>query len=257
VKLVDTSVFTGSWPFRYLKHSSLEELKAHLLARGVTQAWVADCSAIFQQDPMPANEDLLRALKDDAFFVPQAIIDVSLRTWRQDLRACRERWGCRVVKLTPGYHQYQLNDPLAGELAALAEQLGMLVSIQMRMVDERAQHHAVKVLPVSAADVVALAGQHPQTRFLACGAWRGNDLQALNAAPNVWVEISSVESGDTLRDAIEVFSPQRLVFGSHSPLYYFEAAAAKLDIEHAEREKEMLAAVGYVNATNLLLRSCE
>jgi uncharacterized protein len=251
VNLVDTSVFTGSWPFRYLKHSSLPELKAHLLDRGVTQAWVADCSSIFQQDPMPANEALLTALKDDGFFVPQALIDVSLRTWREDLRACRERWGCRIVKLTPGYHQYQLNDPRAGELAALAGESSLLVSIQMRMVDERAQHHAVKVSPVSAADVVALAERHPQTRFLACGAWR-SDLQTLQAASNIWVEISSIESGDTVREAIEIFSPLRLVFGSHSPLYYFEAVAAKLDIERDEREERMLADLANGNAKRLL-----
>jgi hypothetical protein len=251
--IVDTSVFCGYWPFRCLSHRTPEELKKHLTGHGVRRAWVAASEAILYPDPMLANEPLFAAIKGDGFFVPVAVIDVTLGTWRRDLGSCLEDWGCRAVKLVPNYHCYALADPRIAELVSLAHAAGVPVCVQMRMMDERAHHPLMIVQGVPAADVAALANAHPDARFLACGAYRTN-LKELSAAANVWAETSLVESSLSLRTAVEAMGPARVVFGSHSPFQYFEAMAAKLDVDAEDVPLEQVRAICEGNAAALLGR---
>jgi len=249
--LVDTSVFCGYWPFRCLSHRTPGALRAFLLRHDVGQAWVAAMEAILYPDPMQANEPLFAAIAGDGFFLPVAIIDVTLATWQRDATACLERWGCRAFKLVPNYHGYDLAHPRVGDLCDLAAQARAPVCIQLRMMDERGHHPLMKVPPVSPEQVVALADLHREVRFLACGAYRDN-LSVLSKAPNVWVEISLVESGRPLKTAVDAMGAERLVFGSHSPFLYFEAVTAKLDADPADVRPDVVRAIRGDNASALL-----
>jgi predicted TIM-barrel fold metal-dependent hydrolase len=250
--LIDTSVFCGYWPFRCLPHRTPNELKAHLEAKRVTQAWVAAAEAILYPDPMQANEPLFQALGEHGFFLPVGIIDVTVATWGRDAQTCLGQWGCRVLKLVPNYHQYELSDPRVAEFVALAEEANVPVCIQVRVMDERSHHPLMKVPSVPAADVAELASRHPHVRFLACGAYQAN-LTPLSEAPNVWAEISLVESGQALKTAVDALGPRRVVFGSQSPLLYFDAVAAKLNVEPADVPAEVVRAVRERNAAELLV----
>ena len=250
-RFVDTSVFCGYWPFRCLQHRTPETLKAHLRQGGVCQAWVAAAEAVLYPDPMQANEPLFEAIDGDPFFVPVAVIDVTLGTWRRDARQCLDRWGCRALKLVPNYHQVDLGDPRVAELVATAGEADVPVCIQLRMMDERSHHSLMRVPGVAADDVVALARQRPDVRFLACGAYLG-DLATLAEAPNVWAEISLVESGQALASAVAAMGSERLVFASHSPFLYFDAVAAKLDVDPADVPPEQIARIRERNAATLL-----
>jgi len=249
--LVDTSVFCGHWPFRNLPFRSPGELKAHLTARGVKEAWVTSAEALLYPDPMQGNVPLSLAVKGVSFFVPVALLDVTLEGWRKDVRECLEERGFRAFKLTPSYHSYSLSDSRVGDLAECAREAGVPVCIQVRMMDERSHHPLMKVPAVPAAEVAALAKQHPRTRFLACGADSGM-LKKFADVENVWAELSFVESRNTLVQAIETLGPKRVVFGSHSPLLYFEASSAKLEAATEDVTAENLRAVAEMNAATLL-----
>ena len=249
--LIDTSVFCGYWPFRCLSQRTPEALKSFLEGEGVSLAWVAALEAILYPDPMQANEPLFAAIAGDAFFLPVAIIDVSLATWRRDALTCLETWGCGAFKLVPNYHHYDLAYPRVADLVDLAGEAQVPICIQLRMMDERGHHPLMKVPPVPPEEVVALARRHPEAHFLACGAYRDN-LPVLSGAPNVWAEISLVESGNALASAVEAMGPERVVFGSHSPFLYFEAIAAKLDADPIDADPEVVDAVRGHNASVLL-----
>ncbi len=249
--LIDTSVFCGHWPFRRLSHRTPESLKLHLKAKAVSQAWVAAAEAILCPDPMQANEPLFEAIQGDDFFVPVAVIDVTLATSLHDGERCLREWGCRALKLFPNYHGYDLADPRVGELVELARGADATVCVQLRMMDERSHHPLMKVPDVPATDVADLAKEHPGARFLACGAYQAN-LKPLGEAANVWAEISLVESEQALKTAVDALGPDRVVFGSHSPLLYFEAVAAKLDVDPIDVSPEVIHAVGEANARALL-----
>jgi len=125
------------------------------------------------------------------------------------------------------------------------------VCIQLRMMDERSHHPLMKVPPVPPDEVASFAGRHPDVRFLACGAY-GHNLKSLSHAANVWAEISLVESGQALKSAVEALGPERVVFGSQTPLLYFEAVAAKLDVDPIDVPPAVVDAVREANALALL-----
>ena len=249
--LIDTSVFSGYWPFRSLSYRTPERLKSFLQPLGVRQAWVAAAEAILYPDPMLANETLLPAVAGDPFFLPVAIVDVTLATWEGDAQACLNHWGCGALKLVPNYHQYDLGHPRVAELVALAQQACVPVCVQVRMMDERSHHPLMKVPRVPTEEVAALARRHPDARFLVCGAYQG-ELRALREAPNVWAEIAMVESERSLWGAIDALGPDRVVFASHSPFLYFAAAAAKLDVDPTDVPPEVVELVCSHNAMSLL-----
>ena len=249
--LVDASVFCGYWPFRHLRQRTPAALKRHLQERGVCQAWVASAEAVLYPDPMQGNEPLFKEIAGDDFFVAVATVNPTLATWMRDAVACIDRWGCHALKLAPNYHSIALSDPRVADVVDFAQDAGLPVCMQLRMMDERSHHPLMKVPGVPAEALAALACEHPKARFLACAAYR-TDLSVLGRAPNIWAEISMVESGQTLRDALDLIDARRLVFGSHSPFLYFEAVAAKLDVNPVDVDHAVVRAIRDSNARELL-----
>jgi len=261
--IVDTSVFCGCWPFRPTALRSAADLKTRLEAGGVRQAWVAPVEAVLAPDPMQANEPLFAEVAEiadiggDDFFVAVAAVNPTLATWRSDTETCLANPSCRALKLFPSYHAYELSAAHVDELADLAGSsgaAGVPVCVQMLMMDQRSQHHAAIVEPPSPGAVAELALRHPGTRFLACGVLTAQ-LEELAAAPNVWAEISHVESDQALRKAVDVLGPgggDRIVFGSHSPYHYLEAMAAKLDAAPEDVDPATVEKVRGLNAAELL-----
>jgi hypothetical protein len=249
--LIDTSTFCGHWPFRNLPFRSPGELKEHLSSRGVKKAWVTSAEAILLPDPMQGNLPLLAAIANDPFFVPVAVLDVTLAGWRKDFGAFIENKKFRAIKLTPNYHSYSLNDPRADGLAECAGAAGVPVCIQVRMMDERSHHALMKVPGVPTPEIAALAKRHPKTRFLACAVDPGS-LKLFAGLTNLWSEISFVESRNTLPQAIEKVGAKQLVFGSHSPLFYFETSSVKLEAAVEEVSEDELRAIGEKNADALV-----
>jgi predicted TIM-barrel fold metal-dependent hydrolase len=250
-ELTDTSVFCGHWPFRELPLHSPAELKAHLSARNVRQAWITPLETVLHADPMPANKQLFESIDGDAFFLPTPVINITLATWQRDLELCLNRWKCRIIKLIPNYHRYELADPRVSELLAMCAVKNVPVGVQMRMQDERG-HHPLMIVPgVKAESLAILAGNNPCNRFLACGAY-SSELKHFHDLNNVWAELSFVESGQALANALHALKPERLVFASHSPLYYFEAQSKKLDVDECDATAEQLTKIAQTNAQELL-----
>lgn len=252
--LIDTSVFCGHWPFRQLSIHTPYELKQFLLQRKVRQAWITGFETVFHPDPMQMQRELGNAAENDPFYVPVGVSNVTLATWKHDLKVALEKWKFQAIKLIPNYHQFDLGDDRVAELLAIAEKSNVPVCVQMRMQDERSHHPLVKVPGVSAVSIVKLAAQHPRNRFLVCAGYL-NELKTFKDSANIWAEISFVESGQALVGALKAMNPQRLVFGSHSPLYYFEAQAKKLDVDDVDATQEQLKQIAEKNATELKIKN--
>lgn len=229
----DASVFTGPWPFATGEHETLPTLAAALRRVGISAAAVSPARAILAPEPAAHNAALARQARrwhePDVRFVPVPIIDPSSPCWRDHLAACHELvdGGPRAVKIVPNYHGY---DVLDGSVIALATELvpdRTTLCVQLRMTDERAHHPLMKVPGVDPASVVDLAKRVPDLPILACAPYLA-ELPVLAPAPNVHAELSFVESGYLLRDALHALGPNRLLLGTHAPLHYPAPGVAKL-----------------------------
>jgi hypothetical protein len=240
----------GRWPFRALRTDALPDLESLLVQNGITGAVVASLDAVLCPDPMVRNEPLLReiARRGPGFdWIATAVIDPTLGGWEKMAGACLAL-GARCLKLVPTYHLYPLTDAglartdglgvpwvrqaardglaAVDRLCRLAAARQVPVALQVRLEDERAHHPLMRVPGLPAQEVAALAQRHPDGRFVVCGATNA-ELPPLRAR-NIWVEISFVESEDTLAGALAHVAPDRLLLGTHAPFFYPAVGVAKV-----------------------------
>ncbi|HEV7216418.1 MAG TPA: hypothetical protein VGP33_14980 [Chloroflexota bacterium] len=232
----DASAFLGAWPFAGCAPFSLADLIAEYQACGIDAAALSPLEAVLQPEPMAANRRLLTTIQasaDGAFHAWAApILNPSLPGWEEHLAICRQVGGAsvRAIKLVPSYHDYALDHPEVTQLAHACLQQGLGLCLQVRMEDERMQHARMHVPRVEPAAVAALAERCPTVPILVCGSYLA-ELAAYSALPSVCAELSFVESGMLLTDALGRLGAERLLVGTHSPIHMIAPNAAKLTSE--------------------------
>jgi predicted TIM-barrel fold metal-dependent hydrolase len=236
----DASAFVGNWAFSLAPAITATDLIAQLRVTGITGAAFAPIEAVLAPEPMAANRRLFAALAaGPGSFVRVALpmLNPSLPGWEADFAACIEGGGAMVrgVKITPNYHNYTLDSPSITALARRCAMQRIALCIQVRMVDERSHHPLMKVPAVPPAAVAEFAGRHDSLPMLVCGAYM-SELAAYRAYANVSAELSFVESGWLLRDALGFLGGDRLLLGTHAPLHTAAAGVAKLSSDELDDE---------------------
>lgn len=230
--MLDASAFVGVWPFRNYPERMADQVIGALREVGFKGACFSPVEAILAPEPMAANRQLLQDLRDDGdthfFTVVAPIIDPSQAVWAEHAEEMIETGSDRVraFKIAPNYHAYSLEHPGADALAEALVTRNLALCIQLRMEDERSRHALMSTTGVPAQDVAAFAARHPRLRVLVCAAYMG-ELKVLAACPNVSAELSMVESGRLLRDALAHMGSERLLAGTHAPLFVPEVGACK------------------------------
>jgi predicted TIM-barrel fold metal-dependent hydrolase len=156
-----------------------------------------------------------------------------LPDWEDDLRRCHEEFRMPGIRLHPNYHGYTLEDAVAARLLRLASDRGLLVQIAAWMEDERTQMPAMQAPMVNLQSLPRLLQQAPKARLMVL-----NGFISLRSAQLPWEQLKKVEhlafdaammeqlSG--LRVLVDQVGVERVVFGSYSPMFYFESALLKL-----------------------------
>lgn len=226
----DADVLLGHYPFRHFPHPHHDpaQVKDYLQAQGITRACVSSLHALFYTDPQQGNDEHLPAVANDEFFLPVAVVNPSLPNWRRGLAKSRELYGAQIVRLAPSYHVYELNAAFALDAVQELVEQGLLVSIVKRIEDERMHHPLMKVPAVENSAILAAAAyvDHP---LVLHGAYFG-ELAELSTAANLRFDIAFVETIDTLTRTAEMVAPERLLFSSHAPFFYPEAAISKVQL---------------------------
>ena len=229
--IVDTNVNLSRWPFRRLAGDETPDLVARLRKRNVTQAWAGSFDGVLHKDIAGVNARLAAECRSYGkdFLVPFGSINPKLPGWREDLRRCVEEHRMPGIRLHPNYHGYDLRDPAFADLLQAAAGRGLLVQLTVSMEDVRTQHPLVRVPPVDVAPLAELATREPKLRLMLLNwgpALRGRSLQPLAGA--VHFDIATVEGVEGLARLVERVPPERVLFGSNFPLFYFEAALLKV-----------------------------
>ena len=231
--IIDVNVSLSRWPFRRLVGDETPDLVARLRQRGVVQAWAGSFDGVLHWEVGGVNARLAadcRTLGKD-FLVPFGTVNPKLPDWQEDLRRCHEDYRMPGIRLHPNYHGYDLRDPAFVELIHLAAARRLVVQIALCMEDERTQHPILHVPAVDCTPLHDLLPQEPNLRVVLLNclpALRENQLQSVVAAGHAYCDISMVEGIECIARLLERVSPNRVLFGSNFPLFYFESALLKL-----------------------------
>ena len=256
--LIDVNVYLGQWPFRRVPGDDVAELVAKLRSQGVVQAWAGSFEALLHRDVAAVNQRLAAACRHqgEGLLVPFGAVNPRLPDWEEDLRRCHEEHQMPGIRLHPNYHGYKLDDPLAAKLLEAAAERGLIVQLALTMEDERTQHPLLQVPHVDVAPLVETVKRLPQLRLVLLNAFRslrGEIVDRLAAAGQVYFDIAQLEGVGGLERLIQQVTAERVLFGSYYPFFYFEAALLKL--RESEPGGAALKAIRRDNARKLLSRS--
>jgi predicted TIM-barrel fold metal-dependent hydrolase len=233
--IIDTNVDLFRWPFRRIAGDEPAELVALLRKKGVTQAWAGTYEGLLHRDVAGVNLRLAAACKlhGPNFLVPFGTVNPKEPDWQEDLRRCQELHKMPGIRIYPSYHGYGLDDPLAAELFSLVAKRKMLLQIGLCMEDPRVQFPLMKVPPTDPGPLVDLAKQNPTLKIeaLNVGYWGGprtSHMEEVGKLENVYFDIAYREGVGGVAKFITETAPNRVMFGSHFPFFYWESAFLKV-----------------------------
>jgi predicted TIM-barrel fold metal-dependent hydrolase len=252
---VDVNVYLSRWPFRRLPCDDTPKLVERLRTCGVAQAWAGSFDGLLHKDLGGVNARLADecAAHPSGMLVPFGSVNPTLPDWEEDLRRCQEDHRMPGIRLHPNYHGYRLDEPVCAELLRLAAQRGLIVQLAVRMEDPRTQHPLMPVPDVDTGPLAELVAGCPNLRLILLNglqALRGDALGRLVKAGNVSCEISMLEGVGGLANLLGTVPVERVLFGSHFPFFYLEAALLKL--RESELSPAQTKAISQENAERLL-----
>jgi len=232
--MIDTNLSIGHWPFRKLPGEDLASVTVRLQRTGVTQAWTGSLEGLFDRDVAGVNLRLAQACHQAPaeLLLPFGTVNPNLPDWEEDLRRCHEDHKFRGIRLHPGFHGYDLNAPAFSSLLSQAAERRLIVQLVVTMEDERTQHPVFRVPAVDLAPLSNVLKSVPGVRLVLLNVFRKTSLDEaakLAAAGQVWFDIGMLEGVDKVAALVDKVSPQRILFGSHFPLFYIESASLKLN----------------------------
>jgi uncharacterized protein len=251
---IDTNAHLGHWPFRRHGFEETGKLLDKLRAAKIDEAWVASFEGVLHKDIAGVNERLAAECRDRGagILVPFGTVNPRLPDWPEDLRRCREVHKMRGVRLYPNYHGYPLDDPDFIRLLKLAATAELLVQLVVKMEDERTHHPLMKVpaveldpLPKVVAGMTGL-----RLQLLNCPVSPAGEALVPLARVGIFFEIAMQEGVGVVARLVDRVGPDRVVFGTHFPLFHAESAILKL--KEADLAGETERAIRSANARKVL-----
>ncbi|HEX3650469.1 MAG TPA: amidohydrolase family protein [Pseudonocardiaceae bacterium] len=244
--LFDVNCQLGRLPWGEIQIGSVDALLAAMDRFGVERALVSHTLS-WRHDPASGNQHVVRELREHGHggrlracwvALPESCAELSPpdRFAREAIAA-----GVAAVRVYPGDHGFDLDDPdFAGYAAACAEAGLPLV---------------VDLGETSWAAVDALARDHPELAVVVCEiGYRvlRRAAAVLERRPNVHIDLSDLSTHEGMEWLCARFGPDRLVFGTGAPRR--DAAEAVTRLFWSDLDDAAVARIGHQNLDALLAR---
>jgi predicted TIM-barrel fold metal-dependent hydrolase len=246
--IIDVNAYLGHFAFRRLRHNTAGELLALMDAKKIDKAVVSSAGAITYRNAQAGNEELAEEVKGHRDrLIPCAVINPFYAGWQDDLKICHEDFGMTGLRLYPKWHNYQLSSPCCRELINAATERGMVISIPIRVEDNRERSWLLNVPDIPLEEIVELVKARPKARFLLLNGlgYTGSPLgRKNNGLPaNYAIELSRLSAvlANELGQLIANLGPERVMFGTGMPFNYPDPALVKLEVlDASEPDKEKI-----------------
>jgi predicted TIM-barrel fold metal-dependent hydrolase len=188
-------------------------------------------------------------------FVPLAVINPNLLSWRAHLGECLDAYGVMGIKLHPDYHKFSLLEGPVQEVMAEARRLELPVYIQTSLLDMRHHPGYCFVPEVPIAEVAQAVERYAENTFIIGGGKhftaRVNELLRSTGSENFYVVTDGLGGPfDGLGGLVERMGSERLLLGTRTPILYAEAA--KWMVEQSAIDDRDKARILGENAARLL-----
>ena len=245
--IVDVNAYLGHFAFRRLRHNTAASLLALMDAKKIDKAVVSSAGAITYRNSQAGNEEVAEEIHGHGDrLIPFAVINPFYAGWQDDLKICHEEFGMTGLRLYPKWHNYQLSSPCCRELVNAATERDMVISIPIRVEDNRQRSWLLNVPDVPLEEIAKLVKAHPKARFILlngigytrCPLGRKNS----GLPPNYAIELSRLNAvlANELGQLIANLGVERVMFGTGIPFKYPDPALVKmevLDATEADRER--------------------
>jgi len=254
--LIDVNVNFGRWPTRRYPLDEPASLAAKLASHGVVEAWAASFEGVFHPDLTGANARLAAACvqRKELRFIPLGAVNPLDEHWQQELTTCAETHRMPGLRLHPNYHGYALDHPEFGKLLAAATERKLFLAMAPLSEDERMMHPALRVPEVDFSPLEKLLKTNAGARIVLLNAagklLRGDQPRRLIDAGELYLDIAMLEGVGAVERLLQDLPSERVLFGSYSPAFYFEAAALKL--QESELSEKQMDAICRDNARRLV-----
>ena len=246
--IIDVNAYLGHFAFRRLRHNTADSLLALMDAKKIDKAVVSSAAAITYRNAQAGNEEVAQETKDHRDrLIPFAVINPFYAGWQDDLKICPEEFGMTGLRLYPKWHNYSLSSPECRELNNAATERGMVISIPIRVEDNRERSWLLNIPDVPLDEIVELVKAHPKARFLLLN---GIDYvrsplgRKNNGLPsNYAIEISRLSAvlANEIGQLITNLGAEHLMFGTGIPFNYPDPALVKLEVlDASEADKEKI-----------------
>jgi uncharacterized protein len=239
--IIDVNAYIGHFAFRRLRHNTAATMLTLMDRAGIDRAVVSSASSITYRNPQAGNEETAAEIKAHTDrFTGFAVLNPAYAGWRDDLNTCHQQFGMRGVRLYPRWHNYRLTDPACRELVQAATDLGLVISIPLRVEDRRQTSWLVDVPDVDPEEIARLVQSFPNARFILVNG-SGYDRSSLGRKDsglpaNFVIDIALLTAevpNETVR-LIENLGEDRVVFGTGIPFHYPGPSLTKMEILQIE-----------------------
>ena len=247
--IVDVNAYLGHFAFRQLRHTTAAALLALMDAKKIDRAVVSSVSAITYRNAQAGNEEVAEEVRGHSDrLIPFAVINPFYAGWQDDLQICHEEFGMTGLRLYPKWHNYQLSSQCCRELVNAATERGMVISIPIRVEDNRQRSWLLNIPDVPPEEIVELVKACPKARFIllnGIGYVKSPLGRKDNGLPaNYLIEISRLSAllDNEIGQLIASLGAERLVLGTGMPFSYPDPALLKIEVLAASKEdKEKIA----------------
>jgi uncharacterized protein len=230
--IIDVNAFIGQWPFYALSDCTTEVFKRTLDKHNIQLALVSSLDGIFHHDPQFANERLLEETVADYRIINVPVINPELPSWEKILDRDLKLHPIAGIKILPNYHLLNLDGDAFREFLTRFSKYDLPLIIQLRMEDLREKHPLLSVGEVNLREIldVVMTNFHKSAILLA-GIKFSEILthkQDFRENPLMFCDTSWIEGVNSMKRSVDAIGIEKILFGSHSPLFYMESQIFKI-----------------------------